>query len=58
MFLRILIVAVLLGFAIWFINNKILGRNYTLAKIIAITLVITSLSYIFLGTLSFLVEPT
>jgi hypothetical protein len=58
MFLRILIIAVLLGFAIWFINNKILGRNYTLVKIIAITLLITSLSYIFLGTLSFLVEPT
>ena len=58
MFLRILIIAVLLGFVIWFINNRILGRNYTLAKIVAITLVITSLSYIVLGTLSFIVEPT
>jgi len=57
MFLRILIIAVLLGFVIWFINNRILGRNYTLAKIVAITLVITSLSYIVLGTLSFIVEP-
>ncbi len=41
---------------IWSVNNKLLGRNLKLARVIAATLVIISLVYLVLGILSYLIE--
>jgi len=54
--IRILIIAFIIGYIVWFVNNRILGRNLTLARVIAASLVITSLVYLLLGSLSYLVE--
>ena len=56
MIIRILIVVFVLGFVIWFVNNRLLGKNLALAKVIAITLVITSVMYLLLGILSYFIE--
>jgi hypothetical protein len=42
---------------VWKINNKLLGKNLKLAQVIAATLVVTSLVYLVLGILSYLIEP-
>lgn len=54
--LRILVVAVVIAYVVWFVSNRILGKNLALAKVIATTLVITSVIYLLLGGLSYLVE--
>jgi hypothetical protein len=54
--IRILIIAFIIGYIVWFVNNRILGRNLALARVISATLVITSLVYLLLGILSYLVE--
>lgn len=54
--LRILVVAVVIAYVVWFVSNRILGKNLALAKVIATTLVITSIIYLLLGGLSYLVE--
>ncbi|HIC39822.1 hypothetical protein MNB_SUP05-12-132 [hydrothermal vent metagenome] len=54
--IRILIIAFIIGYVVWFVNNRILGRNLALARVIAATLVITSVVYLLLGSLSYLVE--
>lgn len=54
--LRILVVAVVIAYIVWFVSNRILGKNLALAKVIATTLVITSVIYLLLGGLSYLVE--
>jgi len=54
--IRIFIIAFLVGFAIWYISNKVFGKNLGIAKVIAITLVGTSAVYVFLGALSHFVE--
>ncbi|RUM81588.1 MAG: hypothetical protein DSZ19_02960 [Candidatus Thioglobus sp.] len=54
--IRILIIAFIIGYIVWFVNNRILGRNLALARVISATLVITSLVYLLLGSLSYLVE--
>ncbi|AYQ56677.1 hypothetical protein BTHERMOSOX_1312 [Bathymodiolus thermophilus thioautotrophic gill symbiont] len=56
MIIRILIVVFILSYIIWLINNRILGRNLVLAKVIATTLVVTSVVYLILGSLSYLIE--
>lgn len=56
--LRILVVAVVIAYVVWFVSNRILGKNLALAKVIATTLVITSVIYLLLGGLSYLVEGT
>jgi len=54
--IRILIIAFIIGYVVWFVNNRILGRNLALARVIAASLVITSVVYLLLGSLSYLVE--
>ncbi len=54
--IRILIIAFVIGYVVWFVNNRILGRNLALARVISATLVITSVVYLLLGSLSYLVE--
>ncbi len=54
--LRILIAAFVIGYVIWFVNNRILGKNLLLTRVIAISLVSTSLIYLALGILSYLLE--
>ncbi len=55
-FLRLLIIAFVIAYIIWFVNNKILGKNLKIARVIAATLVVTSLVYLVLGSLSYLLE--
>jgi hypothetical protein len=54
--IRILIIAFIIGYIVWFVNNRILGKNLALARVIAATLVITSVVYLLLGSLSYLME--
>ncbi|HAY41204.1 MAG TPA: hypothetical protein DCX64_02920 [Gammaproteobacteria bacterium] len=54
--IRLLIIAFVIGYFVWFIGNRILGKNLALARVIAATLVITSLVYLSLGILSYVVE--
>lgn len=56
--IRILIIIFVIGYVVWFVNTRILGRNLALAKVIASTLVITSLLYVFLAILSYVIEGT
>ncbi len=53
---RILIIAFIIGYIVWFVNNRILGKNLALARVIAATLVITSVVYLILASLSYLIE--
>ncbi|CAC9448813.1 hypothetical protein BSPLISOX_2922 [uncultured Gammaproteobacteria bacterium] len=55
--LRLLVIAFIIGYVVWKINNKLLGKNLKLAQVIAATLVVTSLVYLVLGILSYLIEP-
>ena len=36
--IRILIIAFIIGYVVWFVNNRILGKNLALARVIAMTL--------------------
>jgi hypothetical protein len=54
--IRLLIIAFVIGYFVWFINNRILGKNLAFARVIAATLVITSIVYLLLGILSYVVE--
>ena len=49
-------IAFLVGFCVWFISNKVLGKNLKVAHVIAATLVVTSVVYLLLGSLSYLLE--
>ncbi|CAC9647768.1 hypothetical protein [bacterium endosymbiont of Bathymodiolus sp. 5 South] len=55
--LRLLVIAFIIGYVVWKINNKLLGKNLKLAQVIAAALVVTSLVYLVLGILSYLIEP-
>jgi len=55
-FIRILIIAFVIAYLVWFVNNRILGKNLAFARIIAATLVTTSVVYLLLGSLSYLIE--
>lgn len=54
--LRLLVIALIIGYVVWIVNNKLLGKNLKLARVIATTLVTTSLVYLVLGILSYLIE--
>ncbi|MBW5291125.1 MAG: hypothetical protein Rsou_0752 [Candidatus Ruthia sp. Asou_11_S2] len=56
MFIRILIIAFVIGYFVWWINNRVLGKNLKIARVIAATLVVTSVIYLLLGSLSYLIE--
>ncbi|WP_201340154.1 hypothetical protein [Isorropodon fossajaponicum symbiont] len=56
MFIRILIIAFVIGYFVWWINNRVLGKNLKIARVIAATLVVTSVVYLLLGSLSYLIE--
>jgi hypothetical protein len=40
--LRLLVIAFIIGYVVWKINNKLLGKNLKLAQVIAAALVETS----------------
>jgi len=54
--LRLLIVAFIVSYVIWFFNTRILGKSLSLYKVTSWVLVATVAIYIFLAGLSFLVE--
>lgn len=54
--IRILIIVLIVSYLIWFVNNRILGKNIALTHVITTTLLITGLLYLFLGGLSYLLE--
>ncbi len=56
MFIRILVIAFVIGYFVWWINNRILGKNLKMARVIATTLVVISVIYLILGSLSYLIE--
>lgn len=56
MFIKIIVIAFIVGYFIWIVNNKILNKNILLARVIAITLLVTSVVYLILGILSYLIE--
>lgn len=55
--LRILVSTLIIGYIIWIVNNRLLGKNLKLARVIAATLATTSLVYLVFGILSYLIEP-
>ncbi len=54
--IRILIIALVIGTIVWFVNNKILGKNLVFARVISVTLIVTGIIYLLLGGLSYLIE--
>lgn len=54
--IRLLIIAFLVGYCVWFVGNKLLGKNLKMARVIAATLVVTSVVYLLLGGLSYVLE--
>lgn len=56
MFIRILVIAFVIGYFVWWINNRVLGKNLKIARVLATTLVVISVIYLLLGSLSYLIE--
>jgi predicted PurR-regulated permease PerM len=56
MFIRILVIAFVIGYFVWWINNQVLGKNLKIARVVATTLVVISVIYLLLGSLSYLIE--
>jgi len=54
--IRLLIIALIVGYCVWFISNKVLGKNLKIARVIAATLIVTTVIYLLLGGLSYLLE--
>lgn len=54
--LRILIAAFVIGYVVWFVSNRILGKNLILSRVMLISLLITGLIYSLLAVLSYLLE--
>ncbi|WP_428087174.1 hypothetical protein [Candidatus Thioglobus sp.] len=54
--IRLLIIAFVVGYCVWFISNKVLGKNLKMARVIAVTLVATTAVYLLLGILSYVIE--
>ena len=54
--IRLLIIAFIVGYSVWFISNKVLGKNLKIARVIAATLIVTTVIYLLLGGLSYLLE--
>ncbi len=54
--IRILIAVFVIAWIVWWVNNRLLGKNLALARVIAVTLVITSVIYVLLASLSYYLE--
>ena len=54
--LRLLVVALIVSYVIWFFNTRIMGKSLSLYKVTSWVLVATVVIYIFLAGLSYLVE--
>ncbi len=54
--LRLLIVAMIVSYVIWFFNTRIMGKSLSLYKVTSWVLLATVAIYIFLAFLSYLVE--
>ena len=54
--LRLLIVAFIVSYVIWFFNTRIMGKNLSLYKVTSWVLVATVAIYIFLVGLSYLFD--
>ena len=54
--LRLLVVALIVSYVIWFINTRIMGKSLSLYKVTSWVLVATVAIYIFLVGVSSLVE--
>ena len=52
--LRLLIVAFIVSYVIWFFNTRIMGKNLSLYKVTSWVLVATVAIYVFLVGLSYL----
>ncbi|MBW5289335.1 MAG: hypothetical protein Rpha_0096 [Candidatus Ruthia sp. Apha_13_S6] len=49
-------IAFVIGYFVWWINNRFFGKNLKMARVIATTLVVISVIYLLLGSLSYLIE--
>jgi len=54
--LRLLIVAMIVSYVIWFFNTRIMGKSLSLYKVTSWVILATVAIYIFLAFLSYLVE--
>ena len=54
--LRLLVVALIVSYVIWFFNTRILGKSLSLYKVTSWVLVATVTIYVFLAGVSFFVE--
>ena len=54
--LRLLVVALIVSYVIWFFNTRIMGKNLSLYKVTSWVLVATVVIYILLAVISYLVE--
>ena len=54
--LRLLVVALIVSYVIWFFNTRIMGKSLSLYKVISWVLVATVVIYVFLAGVSSLVE--
>jgi len=54
--LRLLIVALIVSYMIWFFNTRIMGKSLSLYKVTSWVILATVAIYIFLAFLSYLVE--
>ena len=54
--LRLLVVALIVSYVIWFFNTRIMGKSLSLYKVTSWVLVTTVAIYVFLAGVSSLVE--
>ena len=54
--LRLLVVALIVSYVIWFFNTRIMGKSLSLYKVTSWVLVATVAIYVFLAGVSSLVE--
>ena len=54
--LRILVVALIVSYVIWFFNTRIMGKSLSLYKVTSWVLVATVTIYVFLAGVSIFVE--
>ncbi len=56
MFIRILIIVFVISYFVWWINNRVFGKNLKITRVIIVTFIVTSFIYLLLGILSYLIE--
>ena len=54
--LRLLVVALIVSYVIWFFNTRIMGKSLSLYKVTSWVLVATVAIYVFLAGVSFFIE--